>query len=204
MPLTEIITVLDFVGVAVFAITGALSAKQVKLDLFGVLVVALITANGGGTLRDLLLGRTPVFWILDQRYILVSVLAATIAFYTMQRREPSRRLLQVLDALGLAVFSIIGVTITLEKGLSPLVAIMMGVITGTFGGLIRDLLFLQIPLILQREIYATAALLGGSTYALLTLLAWPASTATGLSICVTLLVRLLSLRRNWSLPTMTA
>lgn len=200
MNLETIITVLDFLGVAVFAVTGSLSAKNIKLDLFGVIVASLITANGGGTVRDVLLGRTPVFWIDDPRYILVAFLSALVAFYTMQQREPSRRLMLLLDALGLAVFTVIGVTITLESEVSPVIAIIMGVITGTFGGLIRDLLFLQIPLILQREIYATAALSGGLVLVLSLWLGMPQSWAIILSMGVTFGLRVLSLRHNWSLP----
>lgn len=201
--MTNFLYVLDLIGVAVFAFSGVLSAKTMKLDVFGVVVVATITAIGGGTVRDTLLGRTPVFWIQDDTYLFVAISTAIISFYILRKREPMQRLLLIFDALGLAVFTVIGVDVARSVGVSPLVAIIMGVMTGTFGGIIRDLLFSRVPLILRREIYATAALIGALVDVCLIALGMDADVVAILSVITTFSVRMLSVRQRWSLPTLS-
>ena len=193
---------LDLLGVAVFALSGVLSAKTMKLDLFGVAVVAIITAIGGGTVRDLLLGRTPVFWMQDETYLLVALATAIISFYILRHRAPESRILLTFDALGLAVFTVIGVDVARSVGVSPLISVLMGVMTGTFGGIIRDLLFNRIPVVLHRDIYATAALIGALVDVLLTMLALNPNLVIGLGVATTFSMRMLSVRHRWSLPTM--
>jgi uncharacterized membrane protein YeiH len=193
---------LDLLGVAVFALSGVLSAKTMKLDLFGVAVVAIITAIGGGTVRDLLLGRTPVFWMQDETYLLIALATAIISFYILRHRDPESRILLTFDALGLAVFTVIGVDVARSVGVSPLISVLMGVMTGTFGGIIRDLLFNRIPVVLHRDIYATAALIGALVDVLLTMLALNPNLVIGLGVATTFSVRMLSVRHRWSLPTM--
>ena len=174
-----ILDVLDLLGVAVFAVSGALAAGRKHLDLLGVVVIALVTAIGGGTLRDILLDRHPVFWIEHPSYLVVilsSVLATVI--YAKFFKPPHRALL-VADALGLALFSISGAQIAERVQLSALLIIEKGTITGTAGGLLRDVLLADIPIIFTRSrIYATAAIVGILVYLLLQavgiLLSWSA------------------------------
>lgn len=194
---------LDLIGVAVFAFSGVLSARTMKLDLFGVIVVAIITAIGGGTVRDTLLGRTPVFWMQDDAYLFVAISTAIVSFYLLRKRDPMRRALLVLDALGLAVFTVIGVDVARSMGVSPMVMVIMGVMTGTFGGIIRDLLFSQVPVVLHREIYATAALVGAIVDVALTMIGIEANIVIIISVLTTFGVRMLSVRNRWSLPTLS-
>lgn len=162
--------VLDLLGVAVFAISGALAAGRKSLDLLGVFVVAVVTAIGGGTIRDVLLDRSPIFWIEDATYLLVIGLAAAATIPTaravpaVRRGATPRRALLVADALGLAIFTVSGAGIALNAGLPGVTAVVMGAITGTAGGAIRDVLTSEIPLILRRDLYATASLAGGVVY----------------------------------------
>lgn len=170
---------LDLFGTAVFAISGALAAGRRHMDLFGMLVIAAVTAVGGGTVRDLLLNRHPVFWIADLTYLGVIAASALTTFgYTTYFRPP-RNALPIADAFGLAVFTVVGAKVAMTVGAPPVIVVLMGATTGTVGGMIRDVLCDDTPLILQREIYATASLLGGTVYVLLhgTRLPDPATSA---------------------------
>ena len=158
---------LDMFGIAVFAVSGALTAGRKNMDLFGVIVVAVVTAIGGGTVRDVLLDRHPVFWIEDPAYLVVilATAAATLAygrFFT-----PPRASLLYADAFGLALFTLVGAEIAYEAGVAGLIVVVMGTITGAAGGVMRDVLCAEVPLILRREIYATASIAGGAIYVLL-------------------------------------
>ena len=191
---------MDFVGVFAFAVSGALRASREGMDLFGVLVVAAVTAIGGGTVRDMLLGE-PVYWLSDVTYLFVIAAAAVCTLvYTRFRRPPHGALL-VADAFGLAVFAVLGARAGLEAGFSPLVAVIMGAITGVVGGAVRDVLFRETPLILRREIYATAAIAGATTYVVLN--AWNLGNALVVtaSIAVGLALRLIAVRFALNLPT---
>jgi uncharacterized membrane protein YeiH len=155
-------------GVAVFAISGALAAGRKSLDLVGVVVTATVTAIGGGTIRDVLLDRHPVFWIADPVHLYVIVIAALATVLYTRRWAPPERSLAVADALGLAMFTIGGVQIAEGAGLGGIVAVIMGTMTGVAGGVIRDVLTTEIPMIMRRgRIYATASVLGGVLYLLL-------------------------------------
>lgn len=191
---------LDILGVAVFAISGALEAGRRRMDVFGATVVALVTAVGGGTLRDVILQHGPVFWVADPTYVVVVILAALAAFFAAHRLARWPRLLLVADAGGLAVFSVMGVQKALAAGVSPLVALVMGVITGVAGGIVRDILCNEIPLVLRREIYATAALAGGALFLLLRYLAVPENFSILCSTLLVFCVRLLAVRLNLALP----
>jgi uncharacterized membrane protein YeiH len=191
---------MDFVGVFAFAVSGALRAGREGMDLFGVLVVAAVTAIGGGTVRDVLLGE-PVYWLSDVTYLYVIAAAAVCTLvYTRFRRPPHGALL-VADAFGLAVFAVLGARAGLGAGYSPLVAVIMGAITGVVGGAVRDMLFRKTPLILRREIYATAAIAGATTYVVLN--AWNLGNALVVtaSIAVGLALRLIAVRFALNLPT---
>ena len=151
-------------GVAFFAVSGALRAGEKGMDFFGVLLIAAITANGGGTIRDVLLGTQPVFWIEDINFLLVSVAAATITMLYARLREPPSNSLLVADAFGLAIATVFGAEAAGQAGAPPLIVIVMGVTTGVAGGILRDVLCAEVPLILRREIYATASIAGAAAY----------------------------------------
>jgi uncharacterized membrane protein YeiH len=160
--------VLDLAGVAVFAISGVLIAGRKQLDWLGVAIIAVVTAIGGGTLRDLLLNRHPIFWIADRTYLLVILAATGFTLFYVRFRIPNRRALLIADALGLAFFTIGGVQIAQQAGLSGLLAVLMGTITGVAGGMIRDVLCAEIPLILRRgQLYASSTIVGAALYLLL-------------------------------------
>ncbi len=162
------LNVMDYIGVAVFAISGVLAAGRKHLDWFGVLVIATVTAIGGGTLRDLLINRHPVFWMADTGY-LWTILAATLtALLIVKFREIPLRALLVADALGLALFAISGARIAESAGYGGIIAVILGAMTGVAGGVFRDMLLAEIPLLLRDgEIYATAAIVGIIVYLLL-------------------------------------
>ena len=159
---------IDLAGVAVFAISGVLAAGRKGLDLLGVAVIAVVTAIGGGTLRDVLLDRHPIFWIADPAYLWVILAATVVTLGYVRLWIASRRALLIADALGLAFFTIGGVEIAQQAGHSDLIAVLMGTITGVAGGVIRDVLLGEIPLIFRPgRLYATAAIVGAALYVLL-------------------------------------
>ena len=192
--------VLDLLGVAVFAVSGALAAGRKSMDLFGVVVVAVITAVGGGTVRDLLLDRRPIFWIEDPTYLLVCVLAAgaTLA-YTRFFRPPGGSLL-VADAFGLAVFTFIGAGAAHDAGVPASIVVLMGTVTGVAGGIMRDVLCTEVPLILRREIYATAAIAGAVVFVVLTSLGAPPPTVAIPTVATVFGLRLTAIRLNLHIP----
>ena len=160
--------VLDLAGVAVFAISGVLTAGRKRLDWLGVAVIAVVTAIGGGTLRDVLLNRHPIFWIADSTYLLVILGATAFTLFYVRFQIPNPRALLIADALGLAFFTIGGVQIAQQAGLSGVLAILMGTITGVAGGVIRDVLCAEIPLILRKgQLYASSTLIGAALYLVL-------------------------------------
>lgn len=166
-----LLLILEFIGVGVFAVSGALAAGRKKLDLLGVVVIATVTALGGGTVRDVLLDRHPVFWIAQPRYLYVSLAAALVTvIYTRHFRPPDRSLAYA-DAVGLAMFTVSGAQIAQSLQLDAGVVVLMGAITGVVGGVIRDILTAEIPLILRRgRFYATASIAGVMVYLLLELI----------------------------------
>jgi uncharacterized membrane protein YeiH len=159
---------LDLFGVAVFAVSGAMAAGRKRFDWLGVAVIATVTAIGGGTIRDVLLDRHPVFWIADPTYLLVILAAAALTLlYARFRPAPGISLL-VADALGLALFTISGARVAEGQNLPAVIVVVMGTITGSAGGLLRDVLSAEVPLLLrQADLYATAAIAGATAYLLL-------------------------------------
>jgi uncharacterized membrane protein YeiH len=155
---------LDMTGVLVFAASGALAASRKQMDIVGFILIATVTGIGGGTIRDLLLGTAPVFWVTTPLYLFLCAAVAGLLFGTAPLFESRFRVLLWADAAGLAVFCVIGAETALEAGAPPAVAVLMGVMTATFGGLVRDVLCAEVPLILRREIYATAAAAGAAVY----------------------------------------
>jgi len=159
-----LIYLLELFGVAVFAISGALVAARKGMDVFGIVVIAVVTAIGGGTLRDVLLGRHPIFWFENVTYLVVTVAAAVFTMiYTRHRTAPLKALL-IADAFGLALFTVSGAQIAEQQALPGIIVVMMAAITGTAGGVLRDMLCAEVPLILRRDIYATASIAGATVY----------------------------------------
>jgi uncharacterized membrane protein YeiH len=163
-----ILYLLELLGVGVFAVSGAIAAGRKGMDLLGVAVIATVAAIGGGTIRDILLDRHPVFWIDDPTYLLVTLSAAGLTVVYARFRRPPRVSLLIADAIGLALFTISGAQIAEGQNLSGVIVVLMGTITGTVGGVLRDILSAEVPLLLrQGELYATAAIAGVTCYLLL-------------------------------------
>ncbi|WP_230492426.1 TRIC cation channel family protein [Martelella alba] len=197
------LSVLDILGTAVFAISGVLLAGKLRMDPFGVLVLGVVTAIGGGTIRDMALNHGPVFWVSDPTDLTVAMVTCFITIMVVrQPRRLPKWLLPVLDAIGLAVFVGIGVNKAFASGTGPLVAVCMGVITGVGGGILRDVLAREIPMILRTEIYATACIAGGivHTTAFYVFHA-DAQHSSLLGMAVTLVIRLAAIRWHLKLPT---
>ena len=194
--------VLEHFGVVVAAITGVLAARGKRVDLFGVIVLALVTAFGGGTLRDMLVGDTPVFWVRDPNFLLSATVVAIASFFVARFRDFPLAVLLVADAFALALFTMIGVKKALAFQVAPSIAIAMGVITGVVGGIIRDLLTGEIPLVFRREIYlyATAALCGAVVFVVLS--KWSLGEQANMMVAAgtTLLLRLAAIRWKLGLP----
>lgn len=191
---------LDLAGVAVFSISGVLAARDRDLDLLGVIVVAAITAIGGGTLRDLLLDRHPIFWVTDASYLTVIIVSAFMTIIYVRKWPPPGVILLVADALGLALFALSGAQYAEAAQCPPLIVILMGTITGVMGGIIRDVITARVPLILRREIYATAAIAGVAIYLLLQTIGVPRAVAFGSGMMTVVVLRLVAIRWNLHLP----
>ncbi|WOT04364.1 trimeric intracellular cation channel family protein [Shewanella youngdeokensis] len=196
------IYVFDLCGTSVFALSGALAAGRHKMDPFGVIVLASVTAIGGGSIRDAIIGATPVFWIQDPNYIIVILATVLMSFiYFSKPKRVGRYSLPVADALGLALFTIIGADKALSLELSGMVAVVMGLITGVGGGIIRDLLCQQVPMVLRTEIYATASIIGGICYTVSLTLGAPDLFALLFAMAIALVIRLAAIRWHLSLPS---
>lgn len=191
---------LDLLGVAVFAVSGVLAAGRAGLDLLGVVVIASVTAIGGGTLRDLLLGRHPIFWIRDARYLWVIVGAALATLvYVHFFPQPGRGLL-LADAAGLALFALTGAQIAEAARLSPLIVVLMGTMTGVAGGVVRDVLTGQVPLLLRGDIYGTAAIGGIALYLIAQRLGLDRRWAFYAGLATVVALRLFGIYYAWELP----
>lgn len=192
--------IIDLLGTMVFALSGAITAFEKKLDIFGVSAVAFITALGGGTLRDLLIGSTPVAWMNNHTYLVMIFIGITAALLFRKTVQKLRSTFFLFDTIGIAVFTILGLQKALNIGVSPVISIMMGMVSAVFGGVIRDIVCNEIPLIFRKEIYALTCIAGGIVYVLL--------RYTGLENVLNVIVtagfiisfRILSVKFKWSLP----
>lgn len=191
---------LDWLGIVVFAISGALVASRKQMDLVGFALLGTVTGIGGGTLRDLLLGLAPVFWVREPLYLVVCVVVSCLVFVTAHIPKSRYRLLLWFDALGLALFAVTGAERALIAEAGPVVAVAMGMITATFGGIIRDVIGNEESVVLSREIYVTAALAGATTFVALSGLGLAREIALGGGFLVGFAVRGAALVRGWSLP----
>ncbi|HIJ81306.1 MAG TPA: trimeric intracellular cation channel family protein [Desulfuromonadales bacterium] len=191
---------LDLLGTAAFAASGAWAAIRRDMDLFGVVLLGLVTANGGGTLRDLLLGDIPPFIFKNETYLYLSLAVSLLVFVFHRQMEFLQHPLQYFDAIGLGTFVVIGTGKALDFHIGFFGSVMMGVMTATAGGMIRDVLSTQVPLVLQREVYASACIAGAVLLYLLNLTTFPRNWALLLAALTVITVRLLAVRNSWALP----
>ena len=191
---------LDYAGVAVFAATGALSASRKELDIVGFLFLASVTGTGGGTFRDLILD-VPVFWVENPAYLLVCAGVAVLIFFTAHRLESRYKLLLWLDAVGLAAFATMGAAKGLALTGSPVVAVVTGVLTSAFGGILRDLLAGEPSVLLRPEIYVTAAMTGAAIFIIADFAGFPLLAAAPVAFAGAFIVRGGALKYGWSIPT---
>lgn len=195
---TDLIYFVDLAGTFVFAVSGWLLASKKQLDFFGAAVISFITAVGGGTLRDVLIGSTPVGWMQDINYLLIIASAMIATIFFKRIFEKLRKTMFLFDSIGIGLFTILGVQKTLDLGLSPVVAVMMGTISAVFGGVLRDTLVNEIPMIFRKEVYATVCVAGGIVYLLLGQTALNDDLRVIITISVTITVRILAVVNNWS------
>ncbi len=191
---------IDILGTFSFAVSGAFAAMEKRLDPFGVLILAFITSIGGGTVRDLLIGDTPVAWLQQPSIGWVIIAGTAGAFFFGRRLKKIQSLLTSFDALGLGLFTIIGIQKGLVHHLGPVVCIALGTMTGCFGGVILDIVLNKVPLIFQKDIYASASILGGIAYILLIKFPVPDTIAAAISIILIFTTRMLGIRYRWHLP----
>jgi uncharacterized membrane protein YeiH len=196
----NLLLILTYVAVTASAISGALEARKHEMDIVGAATIAFVTAFGGGTMRDLLLGRTPIFWIVDPWLSIVTFVVTLISFYRLNNIP--NNLLTIPDAIGLGLFSILGATYSLQLHLSPIIAVLMGVVTGIFGGVVRDVMCNRIPDIFRSstELYATCSFIGTWIFIILTWLNVNTLIASTVGASVIFVLRLLAVRFKMTLP----
>ena len=193
------VALIDFLGTFAFAISGALVAVRHRLDLFGVLVLSFAAATAGGIARDVLLDMVPAS-VVDWRYLAVSLVAGLITFRWHDQVERLRNPVQVSDAIGLSLFAVLGAGKALANGLGPTGAVMLGILSGVGGGIVRDVLVATVPSVLHRELYAVAAFIGALVVVVAHALALPAAPAAVAGAVACFVVRWLAIRRGWRLP----
>lgn len=190
---------LDLIGTVVFAISGATTAMEKRLDVFGILTVAFVTSIGGGTVRDLLLGSTPVEWMLNTQYLVAIVIGVVLTLIAKAQLVKWRKAFFLFDSIGLGVFTITGLEKTLSLELSYPIAIMMGTTSAVIGGVIRDIICNELPIIFRKEIYASASIAGGTGYLILNYFGLENSIVIIGTIIFIIIIRLLAISNNWSL-----
>ncbi len=190
----------DLLGTVAFAISGVLVAMEKRLDLFGIGIIALVTAIGGGTLRDLLIGSTPVTWTTTPVYMYVILGSVVFAIFFQSRLKYLRTSLFLFDTIGIGLYTMVGIEKGMEAGLEPLICVTLGTITASFGGVLRDILCNEIPVIFRKEIYATACILGGVGYFLLLKTPLPEAYAYLSGVALVIGIRLLAVRFHIALP----
>lgn len=197
----EVTTIIDILGTISFAISGALTAMRKKLDPFGILIIALVTSVGGGTLRDILIGKAPVSWMLNMTFVYVIFGATIIAVLCRAQLRYVRKSLFLFDTIGIALYTIAGVQLASSAGLHPVICVILGTISACFGGVLRDILCNEIPVIFHKEIYATACLLGGSVYLALSTFGLPIGWAMIISGSIVIAIRICAVLFEWQLPS---
>lgn len=198
----NILYFIDIVGTMVFAISGAMTAYEKKLDVFGISAVAFITALGGGTLRDVLIGSTPVAWMNNSLYLIMIVSGITLALIFKHRLQKLRRTFFLFDTIGIAVFTILGLQKSLDIGISPSMSILMGMVSAVFGGVTRDIVCNEIPLIFRKEIYALTCIAGGMLYVGLLHLHIAPEWNVMITASFIVTFRILAVKFKWQLPSL--
>ena len=193
--------ILDLLGTVAFAISGALAAMNRRMDLFGIFIIAFVTAIGGGTVRDILIGNTPVTWMDNTIYIYIIGIATIFAIIFRKKIDHLKKSLFLFDTIGLGIFTIIGVETGIQNDLNPIISITLGAMTGTFGGVIRDILCNEIPVIFRKEIYATASLTGGLAFIILNDLQVNREAIYIVTSLTVISIRLVVVRYKISLPS---
>lgn len=193
------LTIIDYLGTFAFAISGIRLAAEKRFDLFGAYVVGFVTAIGGGTIRDILLNK-PIFWMHQPSYLIGTAIALLSVVVFRKRIVKMEHTLFLFDTIGLGLFTVVGISISLDYGQNMLIAIILGAITGSAGGVIRDILINEIPLLFRRDIYATACVAGGLIYYLCTLVALHPIATQFLTMTTVILIRILARKTNFSLP----
>lgn len=196
----SLINLIDIAGTFVFAVSGIMVAIQKKFDLFGVIILAFVTAVGGGTLRDLMIGSTPVGWMESEIHVIAILSALPICYFLRAQLQKVRKTFLIFDTLGIGLFTILGIEKSLEIGLSPVVAVMMGIVSAVFGGVLRDVLSNDVPMIFRKEVYAFACFAGAISYLGLNYISESKEVNQLIAISVVIAIRLLSLRFKWSIP----
>lgn len=196
----ESLRVIEIVGTAAFSIAGTFAAMEKKLDVFGIFIIAFITALGGGTLRDVLIGELPVKWIFEPSSAIIVLLSTIIGLLFKTVIKNYHNVLLFFDSIGLGFFTVVGIQVGIGLDLHPAACIALGTITACFGGVIRDISLSNIPLIFQKEIYATTCIFGGIIFFLLTHMGVPKMPVQVICLISIVLFRLLSVRYHWQLP----
>ena len=193
---------LDILGTIAFAISGTLAAMHKRLDLFGVFIIAFVTAVGGGTLRDILIDRTLVSWMQDLNYVYAISAATIFAIIIRKKIAYLRTSLFLFDTIGLGIFTIIGTEIGIQEQLHPVITVILGTLTATFGGVLRDILCNEIPVIFKKEIYAMACIAGALTFIILSNLEINTNTNYIITTLIIIIIRLVAVKFKLSLPTL--
>ncbi len=200
LKINEILSLFDLIGTFVFAISGALAASTKKLDLFGATFIAFVTALGGGTVRDLLIGSTPVGWMEDITYLTVILIAVGVTFIFYEHIRKLRKTLFLFDTIGIAVFTVLGLQKALLINIDPMIAVMMGMFSAILGGVIRDILINEIPLIFRAEIYALACIAGGALFIVLDNMGVGFEINAIITISIIIAIRILAIKFKIGLP----
>jgi len=195
--------ILDLSGTMAFAISGVLTGLHKRLDPFGVFIIAFVTAVGGGTLRDMLIGRNPVGWMQDLNYVYVIIFGFFLSMVFRKKLDKLRTSLFLFDTIGLGIFTLIGLEKGLDFNLHPIICIVLGTMTACFGGVIRDILCNEIPVVFRKEIYATICILGGLVFFSLRYYELPNDVIYVSTTLVIIIIRLMAVKFKWSLPALS-
>lgn len=200
----KLITIVELLGVISFAFSGAVSAMQKRLDVFGVLIITFVTAIGGGTIRDMLIGNLPVGWLLDINLITTIFVTYILSFFFHPHENKISKIIFWMDTVGLAVFTMVAITKGLQFHLHPMICVALGTITGCFGGILRDVLLNEIPYVFRKDIYASASIAGGIVYFISAKISNDHNISSIIAGTVIVLIRVGAKFLNWRIPLMYA